>query len=175
MPWAILVGGAVGLVAACLALARIETLAEAPPTFLGLYGAAFACYGGALWALARLRARVPLSVVIGVALLCRLALLVAPPTLSTDVYRYVWDARVASAGISPYATAPSAPELAALRDDRIYPRLNHPTWQTVYPPGAQRFFRVVYALAPDSVLAMKMAMGLAELATLAGLVSLLGA
>src|SRR5437899_13094350 len=122
MPWAILVSGAVGLVAACFALARIENLAEAPRTFLGLYGAAFAGYGGALWALARLRVRVPLSVVMVVALLCRLALLVAPPTLSTDIYRYVWDARVASAGISPYARAPSAPELIALRDDRIYPQ-----------------------------------------------------
>jgi len=175
MPWAILVSGAVGLVAACFALARIENLAEAPRTFLGLYGAAFACYGGALWALARLRVRVALSVVMVVALLCRLALLVAPPTLSTDIYRYVWDARVASAGISPYARAPSAPELIALRDDRIYPHLNHPSWRTIYPPGAQLYFRLVYTLAPDSVLAMKMAMGLAELATLAVLVSLLGA
>ena len=175
MPWAILLGGSLGLVGASLALARVANLAEAPRTFIALYGAAFVCYGAALWALARLRGRFVLGTVLVVAVACRLTLLVAPPTLSTDAYRYVWDARVASAGISPYARAPSAPDLAALRDDRIYPHLNHPTWQTVYPPGAQLFFRVVYALAPDSVMAMKTAMGLAELATLAVLVSLLGA
>jgi len=175
MPWAILLGGSLGLVGASFALARVANLAEAPRTFLALYGAAFVCYGAALWALARLRGRFVLGTVLVVAVACRLTLLVAPPTLSTDAYRYVWDARVASAGISPYARAPSAPDLAALRDDRIYPHLNHPTWQTVYPPGAQLFFRVVYALAPDSVMAMKTAMGLAELATLAVLVSLLGA
>jgi len=175
MPWAILLGGSLGLVGASFALARVANLAEAPRTFLALYGAAFVCYGAALWALARLRGRFVLGTVLVVAVACRLTLLVAPPTLSTDAHRYVWDARVASAGISPYARAPSAPDLAALRDDRIYPHLNHPTWQTVYPPGAQLFFRVVYALAPDSVMAMKTAMGLAELATLAVLVSLLGA
>jgi len=150
MPWAILLGGSLGLVGASLALARVANLAEAPRTFLALYGAAFVCYGAALWALARLRGRFVLGTVLVVAVACRLTLLVAPPTLSTDAYRYVWDARVASAGISPYARAPSAPDLAALRDDRIYPHLNHPTWQTVYPPGAQLFFRVVYALAPTA-------------------------
>ena len=175
MPWAILLSSGLGLVGASLALAHVANLAEAPRTFLGLYGAAFACYGAGLWALAHLRGRRGLRTVLVVAVLCRLALLVAPPTLSTDAYRYVWDARVANAGVSPYARAPNAPELAALRDDRIYPHLNHPTWQTIYPPGAQLVFRVVYAFAPDSVLVMKMAMGLAELATLAVLVSLLGA
>jgi hypothetical protein len=175
MPWAILVAGSLGLVGASLALAGVANLTEAPRTFLVLYGVAFVSYIAALWALARLRGRRVFGTVLVVALLCRLTLLLTPPTLSTDAYRYVWDARVASAGISPYARAPSAPELAALRDDRIYPQLNHPTWQTVYPPGAQLVFRVVYALAPDSVLAMKTAMGLAELATLAVLVSLLGA
>src|SRR2546422_8413699 len=38
-----------GLVGASLALARVANLAEAPRTFLVLYGAAFVCYGAALW------------------------------------------------------------------------------------------------------------------------------
>jgi hypothetical protein len=106
---------------------------------------------------------------------CRLALLPSPPTLSTDAYRYVWDARVASAGVSPYAHSPVAPELAPLRDAAIYPRLNHPTWLTIYPPAAQAFFRLVHAMAPDSILAMKVALGAAELVGLALLVALLRA
>lgn len=171
----VLVAGGLGLVVVCLALAQVENLVEAPRTFLALFGAAFACYGASLWVAARLRGRRALLIVLSVALLSRLALVWVPPTLSTDAYRYVWDARVAAAGISPYAAVPTAPELAHLRDGVIYPRLNHPTWRTIYPPGAQSVFRVVYALVPDSVLAMKAALGLAELATLAVLASLLGA
>ena len=140
-PLVLLVAG-IGLVAACFAVARVENLVGAPRAFLALFGVAFACYGAALWAAARLRERRALLIVLAVALLARLALLWSPPTLSTDAYRYVWDARVATAGSSPYAAAPTAPELAHLRDGVIYPRLNHPTWRTIYPPGAQTFFRV---------------------------------
>jgi alpha-1,6-mannosyltransferase len=160
-------------VAACLALGRVENLVEAPRAFLALFGAAFACYAAALCAVTRLRGGHALPIILIVAGLSRLALLGALPTLSTDAYRYVWDARVASAGVSPYAAAPTAPELAHLRDDTIFPRLNHATWRTIYPPGAQILFRIVYALAPDSVLAMKGVLALAELGTLAVLASLL--
>jgi len=51
MSLAILLSAAAGLVAACLALARVTNLAEAPRTFLALYGTAFVCYAAALWAL----------------------------------------------------------------------------------------------------------------------------
>lgn len=174
MPWSILLGASSGLVGACLWLARIENLVEAPRTFLGLFGVAFVCYGAGLWALARLRGRLIVAIVLSVAALCRLVLLPSAPTLSTDAYRYVWDARVARAGVSPYAAAPNDPALAHLRDAAIYAHLNHSTWRTIYPPGAQLFFRAVYALAPDSVIAMKLAIALAELATLVVLACLLG-
>jgi len=88
---------------------------------------------------------------------------------------YVWDARVAHAGISPYAYPPSARELEPLRDLAVFPHLNHPTWRTIYPPAAQTFFRLVYAVRSDSVSAMKLAVGLAELIGLATVVGLLRA
>lgn len=112
------------------------------------------------------------AAVLGVGVACRLILAPAAPTLSTDVYRYVWDARVAAAGISPYRHAPADQELAFLRDEAVFPRLNHPTWRTIYPPAAQAFFRGVHALAADSVMAMKLALGAAELAALLGLAGL---
>jgi hypothetical protein len=166
-------GSGLALVVACAALAAVPNLVEAPRAFLALFGLAFVAYAAGLLALSAspaARALVPVLVVAGA---CRLALLPSPPTLSTDAYRYVWDARVARAGISPYAHPPVAPELAPLRDAAVYPRLNHPTWQTIYPPAAQAFFRAVHALAPDSMLAMKVALGAAELVGLALLVALL--
>ncbi len=172
-PAALLGGG--GLIAACLALARVANLVEAPRTFLVLFALAFAAYALGTAALQRVAGRGAVLVLLVVAAACRLALLPTAPTLSTDAYRYVWDGRVARAGFSPWAHPAAAPELAALRDGAIYPRLNHPTWRSLYPPGAQAFFRAMHALAPDSMLAMKVALGLAELLTLAALVWLLAA
>ena len=55
-------------------------------------------------------------VVLLVAAALRLPLIVSPPFLSTDVYRYVWDGRVQAAGINPYRYLPADPALASLRD-----------------------------------------------------------
>ncbi len=164
-----------GLVAACVALGRVPNLLEAPKAFLALYSVAFVGYGVAAWRLRNARGIAVTGVVLAVAALARVALLPAAPTLSTDAYRYLWDARVARAGISPYAYPPVAPELRALRDETIFPRLNHPTWRTIYPPGAQVFFATVGAVAPDSMLALKLAFGVAELAALGALLAILRA
>jgi alpha-1,6-mannosyltransferase len=163
------------LIAACVGLATVPNLAEAPRALLALFGLAFIAYAAGLLALRALADSRAFVIALVVGAICRLVLLPAPPTLSTDAYRYVWDARVAAAGINPYAHPPVAPEVAQLRDLAIYPRLNHPTWLTIYPPAAQLFFRAVYAVAPDSVLAIKVALGAAEIVGLALLVALLRA
>lgn len=62
-----------------------------------------------------------LIIVFGLAILYRALLVFAPPTLSDDVYRYVWDGRVQANQINPYAYAPDAPELSPLRDEVIWP------------------------------------------------------
>ena len=164
-----------GLVVSCAIMARIPDLLQAPRLFLTLVVVAFACYAAGIWRLATLHGPRPMFVIVAIAVAARLLLAPASPTLSTDVYRYVWDARVAHAGISPYLYPPSAKELEPLRDGEVFPRLNHPTWRTIYPPGAQAFFQAVYRLRPDSVLAMKVALGLAELIGLAAVWGLLRA
>jgi hypothetical protein len=157
---ALLAGAA--LVACCAALAHISNLAEAPRAFLLLSSLAFVCYGVGAWLLACTDGARAIMLIVAVAGAARLVLLPVAPTLSTDAYRYLWDARVSSHRIDPYAYAAGAPQLAALRDDAVYPRLNHPTWRTVYPPAAQVFFRLVRAAKPDSMPAMKIVLGLAE-------------
>jgi len=166
-------GAGLGLVVAAVVLGRMPNLVWAPAMFLALYSAAFACYGIAVWRLRNARGPRVLWGVLAVAALARLALLPATPSLSTDAYRYLWDARVARAGISPYVYPPVAPELGSLRDDVVFARLNHPTWRTIYPPGAQLFFAAVGRVAPDSMLAMKIALGVAELVALGALLGLL--
>src|SRR5271170_2840071 len=65
--------------------------------------------------------RAGLVIILSFAFLFRLAVLFPEPQLSSDIYRYVWDGRVQGAGINPYRYIPSAPELAKLRDDNIFP------------------------------------------------------
>src|SRR5207249_362383 len=164
-----------GLIAACAAIARLSNLVESAAAFLVWFSVAFLCYALASWRLAAARGPRALALVIVVGVIARLTLVSAAPTLSTDAYRYVWDARVAQAGISPYAFAPADRELERLRDAEIFPRLNHPTWRTLYPPATQAFFHTVYRLMPDSVLAMKLAVALLELVGVATVLGLLRA
>jgi hypothetical protein len=168
-----LTGSGIGLSAACWGLARVPNLALAPRAFLVLFSLAFLAYGCGALAAFHLRGRRVVVVILAAGVVTRLILLTTSPSLSTDAYRYVWDARVARAGLDPYAYPPAAPEVAGLRDSSIYPRLNHVTWQTVYPPPAQALFRLVYWIAPDSVTAMKLGLGVAELLALGALVLLL--
>ncbi len=96
------------------------------------------------------------TIVLGFAAAFRFDLVAERPYLSTDVYRYVWDGRVQAQGINPYRYAPSAPELEALRDDKIYPYINRSDFvRTPYPPVAQMIFFAAYLFNPSSVTGFK--------------------
>jgi alpha-1,6-mannosyltransferase len=86
------------------------------------------------------------------------ALLVSTsPSLSDDMYRYLWDGRVQALGsggekgISPYLYPPDAPQLAGLRDQRIWPQINRRSAVTIYPPAAQIAFALLWRIRPDNV------------------------
>ena len=97
-------------------------------------------------------------IVLGVGVSLRVLMLAAPPILSTDIYRYVWDGRVQAAGINPYSYIPADPALASLRDAVVYPRINRAEYaHTIYPPVAQMVFGTVGKLW-DTVTGMRLAM-----------------
>ncbi len=125
-----------GLVLTFVLMARLGSWARALGTFQSLYAVAFAFFA---LALARARSgplpRAGLLVFV-VAAAARLALLPVTPTLSDDIYRYVWEGRVAAHGEDPYRTSPHDATLLRLRERAIYPRINHPELATVYPPLA---------------------------------------
>lgn len=98
--------------------------------------------------------RFDLVLLLGVALLLRGLLLATTPSLSDDVFRYVWDGKVLNAGLNPYLHPPSAPELASLRDP-LWEGINHKSMSTPYPPLAEGLFALAYRLAPDSLMAMQ--------------------
>lgn len=159
------------------ALAEAGYLAWALPAGARVsYGARLALYlllfvpSVAAAALARRRpvAGTDLRWALGLAALFRLTLLPAPPVLSDDVYRYVWDGEVQAHGINPYRYAPSDPALAPLRG-ALHSRINHPDVPTLYPPLSQMVFAVA-ALLSGTVMGVKALMVAAEIACWVALV-----
>ncbi|WP_308439427.1 glycosyltransferase 87 family protein [Streptomyces vinaceus] len=136
------------------------------------YAACWALFALALLALRRVPARLVVAPVLAGAFAVAATGLVAEPRTSTDAYRYAWDGRVQSAGVSPYDHAPQDPALARLRDPWLFPagaaacsgpdraripysgpvprctRINRPSVHTIYPPVAEAYFLAVDRLSP---------------------------
>src|SRR5258705_2421999 len=93
----------------------------------------------AAWLIFRARnARSTLLIVLVLAGIFRLSIVFAPPYLSDDIYRYVWDGRVQATGINPYRYIPADEHLQSLRDEEIYPKINRRDYaHTMYPPAAE--------------------------------------
>ncbi|HEX8423083.1 MAG TPA: glycosyltransferase family 87 protein, partial [Pyrinomonadaceae bacterium] len=167
--WANLLLVAVGV--ASLVLYRYgldfdKTRATGIVPFIRLALVQCALYALAAWLVCRVRrtSRSTLAVVLVFAALFRLSVLFAPPMLSDDIYRYVWDGRVQAAGINPYRYVPADDALKFLRDDAIYPNINRRDFApTIYPPLAQLLF-FLWTRVSESVVWMKVLMVLFEAA-----------
>jgi hypothetical protein len=110
--------------------------------------------------------------VLGAALL-RLAFVMQVPSLSGDVYRYIWDGRVIGAGFNPYLHVPADPALTALRDPEQYGLIDKRDYAvTIYPPVAEAIFALVTRIS-TRVFAMKLAMVLFEAVAVLAIVELL--
>lgn len=127
-------------------LACAMACAQSRSQLVGLTLAAAVPWLGAIRSLLQPGTRCPRGLVFAVAAALHLLPLCTPLVLSDDVYRYLWDARVARAGGDSYAYAPSDPAVAPLRD-RTHGRINHPGVRTIYPPVAQLWFRAIDAFA----------------------------
>ena len=147
--------------------------------FVVAFLVAFALYAGATVLALRAEAFSRRAIVASFALAVAVQalLLFTRPALSNDMYRYVWDGRVQAQGISPYRYPPDAPQLRSLRDDEIWPAMNRRSAVTVYPPGAEMAFALLWRIVPDNVRWFQAAMavgGLLAGALLLGLLRALG-
>jgi alpha-1,6-mannosyltransferase len=160
----VLIGGAsIGPYAYALA---IGDLREHTILFECTFFIAFALYAVAVGWIARATAMASTSMMATIfvfAVLYRGILIVSQPTLSDDMYRYVWDGRVQASGISPYAYPPDSPEEAGLRDATIWPRINRPSAVTVYPAAAEIAFGWLWRIWPDNIHWFQAAMATADL------------
>ncbi len=119
--------------------------------------------------------RFTFPIILGVAVVCRLAVLFDDPVMSSDVYRYAWDGVVQHAHINPYRYVPGDKALGFLRapNQDLFDNMNRRDYaHTIYPPAAQFFFYLVTFISPTMTF-MKTAMVLLEGLTLWALVMLL--
>ena len=98
-----------------------------------------------------------IQLALGLALLLRLSLLWALPELSDDFYRFIWDGRLLTQGISPFASLPST----LMQDpvfnqvpihQQLFQQMNSPDYFTVYPPLSQWVFYLAAWIFPDNIL-----------------------
>ncbi len=96
-------------------------------------------------------------------MLLRVAVLFTFPTLSDDVYRFIWDGRLLSNGINPFSHLPSYyienQNVIQEIDTALFQKLNSPNYFTIYPPVCQSVFWLACTAFPTnqwaSMLAMK--------------------
>lgn len=78
--------------------------------------------------------------ILGLGVFARLLFLFSEPSLSDDIFRYVWDGKLFASEQNPYEFAPSSESLEKFRDSEIFPFINHKEIPTVYPPVLQFIF-----------------------------------
>jgi hypothetical protein len=138
-----------------LALWKVGTTSADVPFYLGIFFASFAAYGlAAAFVLKGRFAGTPR--ISGFLFVCafvfRATVLPLTPSMSEDIYRYIWDGRNQVAGIGPYDYAPGAPQLERMRDYPHYDLINHKDYKTPYPAGAETAFHWLAALAPKVII-----------------------
>ncbi len=128
------------LVFGLMAVARAGVV---PSTVVLGLAACFVPYGIALSATRDLfsRARAEQVALVSISVF-GVAFVLAPPVLSDDVYRFVWEGRVWLEGFNPYALAPTDPALSYLRDDQ-WAAINNKPLASVYPPLSQALFILI--------------------------------
>ncbi|MFE5491372.1 glycosyltransferase 87 family protein [Streptomyces virginiae] len=142
-----------------------------PVGLFGRYAVCWALFTVALLALRRVPSRGVSWLIVAGAVAVTVTGLLGPARTSTDSYRYAWDGRVQSSGLSPYDHTPQDPALAPLRDPWLFPagaacggrdlapvpsaagarhctRINRPAVHTIYPPVAEAYFLAVDRLSP---------------------------
>lgn len=124
-------------------------------------------YAGAVWWVMTKPARTrDLLLILVIAFVLRGIAVSAPPSLTTDGLRYVWDGRIQWAGFNPYLWVPADQALAHLRDAAIYPGIHlKDTAVTIYPPVAQMLFLMANAIS-DSLRGIQVVMTAMELVTI---------
>lgn len=88
------------------------------------------------------KSEIKLHHLLAIGLAARLILFLGLPSLSDDLYRFIWDGTLLREGFSPYALLPAEYLTQGIQgvDQQLYDQLNSQPYYSVYPPLNQLFF-----------------------------------
>lgn len=92
---------------------------------------------------------------VATAIIFRLSLLFAIPTLSDDFYRFIWDGNLFVNGINPFLHTPELliqTGAVPFRAEILYAGLNSPEYYSVYPPICQFVFGIAAEMFGEQLL-----------------------
>lgn len=92
----------------------------------------------------------------------RLLAVALEPSLSDDVWRYLWEGHVALAGENPWHHAPEDVHLEPLRASSVWPLVAHRDVPSLYPPLSVTAFSIA-ASTPAPLIAWKLLLVLVDL------------
>ncbi len=113
---------------------------------------------------------ITLKQIIGAAILLRLGTVFIMPTLSDDIYRFIWDGELLVSGNNPMLSTPDQ-FLATIQPQsayytKLHGLINHPQFYTCYPPLMQAVFAFAAFFAGKSIVAatvlIKLIVGLSD-------------
>jgi alpha-1,6-mannosyltransferase len=110
---------------------------------------------------------------IGIGILVRLSFISFTPIGSDDIYRYMWDGKVQTAGINPYQYLPNDTTLNSLHTNILPQKMNYIDMRTIYFPLSQWLFYIGYQLSGETVWGYKVLLLLFELFTMTAIFLLL--
>ena len=91
---------------------------------------------------------------LGAGFLFRVLILFSVPNLSDDVYRFIWDGRLAANGINPFSYLPAEimqmPSVTGITKE-LFVQLNSPEHYAIYPPVLQGIFWLAAKVFPVNV------------------------
>lgn len=161
--------GCISIIAGSMILASLLPLPFLP-SLRGLYVTNFLGYFfiaslGYVIALLRLtKDKLPIRLIWGFAILFRVVLLFSEPSLSDDVYRYIWDGHLLNQGVNPYTYPVDTPQL----DPYTIPlraNVNHAWMASPYLPSSQFLFGLVTRILPESIKAFQVTAVVLDLLT----------
>jgi len=173
--WIRLGGGALLLVFSLLQLLRIDASHDTLRAWvidetIVWYLIAFVGFAIVVAVLERLD--MPWHWLLAVGLLLRLALLFTEPSLSDDVYRYLWEGQLVTDGISPYSFAINDPAAVAIDSD-VRAMVNNQSLASPYLPFAHLLFGLVDWLLPAQAWSMQLVMVLFDTVAAGAILALL--
>ncbi len=77
----------------------------------------------------------------------RITIIFSPPSLSDDIYRYLWEGRLVNEGENPFLNPPASEALSSYQN-QYYEPINNKEVPTIYPPLAQYLFALSQILSP---------------------------